>query len=239
MRNLRAHLTYANVMSTLAALFALTGGVAYAANTIGSNDIIDGEVKTPDLAANAVTSPKIADGQVTGADIGQAAVAGAELKNDAITSQKVLNETLVGNDVLNNTLKGVDIDESTLSSIGGGGPAGGDLAGTYPNPQIAADAVDAPEIANRAVGAGELEFFEVVDASTPVPPGGGVGSVTAVCPDGTQLISGGAFFPFPSGDLSASFASNFSPGAWNAQGQNNGNAEQTLLARAFCLREAS
>ena len=113
-RRIRSHLTYANVMSTLAALFALSGGVAYAANTIASSDIIDGEVKTADLAANAVSSPKIADGQVTEADIGQGAVNTAELKNDAVTAQKVLNETLVGNDVAANTLKGADIDEATL-----------------------------------------------------------------------------------------------------------------------------
>ena len=114
MRRIRSHLTYANVMSTLAALFALSGGVAYAANTIASSDIIDGEVKTADLAANAVNSSKIADGQVTEAEIGQGAVNTAELKNDAVTAQKVANESLVGNDVVNNTLKGADIDEATL-----------------------------------------------------------------------------------------------------------------------------
>ncbi len=114
MRSLRNHLTYANVMSTLAALFALTGGVAYAANTIASSDIIDGEVKTQDLAANAVNSSKISDGQVTEADIGQGAVNTAELKNDVVTGQKVANESLNGNDVVNNALKGADIDEETL-----------------------------------------------------------------------------------------------------------------------------
>jgi hypothetical protein len=97
-----------------ALLLVLTGGVAYAANTVASSDIIDGEVKTQDLAANAVNSSKISDGQVTEADIGQGAVATAELKNDAVTSQKVLNDTLVGNDVAANTLKGADIDEATL-----------------------------------------------------------------------------------------------------------------------------
>ncbi len=86
---MRKHLTYANVMSTLAALFALSGGVAYAANTIASSDIIDGEVRTADLGANAVNSARIADGQVTEADIGQGAVNTAELKNDVVTGQKV------------------------------------------------------------------------------------------------------------------------------------------------------
>jgi len=111
---MRKHLTYANVMSTLAALFALTGGVAYAANTVFSADIVDGQVRTADLAANAVNSSKIADGQVTEADIGQGAVNTAELRNDVVTAQKVANESLVGNDVAANTLKGADIDESTL-----------------------------------------------------------------------------------------------------------------------------
>ena len=45
MRRLRPHLTYANVMATLLAIGALTGGTAYAADTIGSSDIIDGQVR--------------------------------------------------------------------------------------------------------------------------------------------------------------------------------------------------
>ena len=39
-------LSYANVMSTLAVFAVLAGGTAYAANTIGSSDIIDGQVKS-------------------------------------------------------------------------------------------------------------------------------------------------------------------------------------------------
>jgi hypothetical protein len=46
-------------MSTIAVVFAVGGGVAYAANTVFSSDIVNGEVKTPDLATNAVTSPKV------------------------------------------------------------------------------------------------------------------------------------------------------------------------------------
>jgi hypothetical protein len=114
MRRVRVHLSFANVCSFLALVVALGTGVAYAANTIASEDIINGEVKTADLAANAVNSSKIADGQVTEADIAQGAVTTNELKNDAVTSQKVLNETLVGNDVAANALKGADIDEATL-----------------------------------------------------------------------------------------------------------------------------
>ena len=71
-------------MGALALFLVLTGGVAYAANTIASGDIIDGEVKTADLAANAVNSARIADGQVTLADIGQGAVATEEIANGQV-----------------------------------------------------------------------------------------------------------------------------------------------------------
>ncbi len=208
-------------MGALSLFLVLTGGVAYAANTIGSSDIIDGEVKTADLAANAVTSPKIADGQVTGADIGQAAVAGAELKNDAVTSQKVLNETLVGNDVVDNTLKGADIDESTLSSIGGGGPAGGDLIGSYPNPLIR----------DGSIGSRHLKNLVQANDSEMIAPGGVSDDVRAVCPEGLA-IAGGGYWDFPSGQLSGV---RHLPQAVLAEGTNRGTAPQVLHAFAFCL----
>jgi hypothetical protein len=62
-------LTFANVVSSLALLVALSGGVAYAANTIMSTDIVDGQVKRVDLAANSVGSQKVIDETLTGADI--------------------------------------------------------------------------------------------------------------------------------------------------------------------------
>ena len=49
-----------NLVAYFALVVALTGGTAYAANTIGSSDIIDGEVKTPDIANQAVTPAKLA-----------------------------------------------------------------------------------------------------------------------------------------------------------------------------------
>jgi hypothetical protein len=97
--------TYANVTATLALLFAVGGGSAYAANTISSGDIVDGQVKTVDLGAGAVTNAKLADnavgsgkiidGGVTAADLGQGSVGSSEVANDSLT--------------------GADIDESTLS----------------------------------------------------------------------------------------------------------------------------
>jgi hypothetical protein len=76
-------------MSCIAVFIALATGGAYAANTIFSTDIVDGEVKS--------------------ADIG----------DDEIRARDVLNETLGSGDVLNNSLRAADIapDEIDTSEI--------------------------------------------------------------------------------------------------------------------------
>lgn len=71
---LRPRLTYANVISSIALFVAVGGGTAFAfaaANSVVSTSIKNGEVKTPDLGANAVTSPKVAPNSITGADVNE------------------------------------------------------------------------------------------------------------------------------------------------------------------------
>ena len=46
---LRNHLTYANVMATLALILALGTGAVYAAEKIGSSEIANNSVRTQDL----------------------------------------------------------------------------------------------------------------------------------------------------------------------------------------------
>ena len=58
---------YANVTATMALVVAL-GGSAYAANTIRSSDIKNGQVKGVDLANNAVTSGKVRNGTLLSKD---------------------------------------------------------------------------------------------------------------------------------------------------------------------------
>ena len=68
LRTLAAHLR-AQWMGALALFLVLAGGTAYAANTVFSTDIVNGEVKTPDLASNAVGTGKVANNSLTGSDI--------------------------------------------------------------------------------------------------------------------------------------------------------------------------
>ncbi|MEA2273059.1 MAG: hypothetical protein QOI98_1767 [Solirubrobacteraceae bacterium] len=70
---LRARLTYANVVATLA-LFIAVGGTAYAAATITGEDVVDKSLTGADIAADTLGTMK--------------------LKNDAITTPKLANRAV-------------------------------------------------------------------------------------------------------------------------------------------------
>ena len=64
MRRIRHHLTYANVMATIAVFVALGGG-AYALdgrNSVDSGDIRKNAVKSSDIATNAAKGRDVAEG---------------------------------------------------------------------------------------------------------------------------------------------------------------------------------
>jgi hypothetical protein len=73
------HLTYANVVATLALFLALGGGVVWAAGKIGSKG----------LKANAVTAGKIKRNAVTNAKIRGNAVTAPKIKAGAVDSTKL------------------------------------------------------------------------------------------------------------------------------------------------------
>ena len=55
MRRLRSHLTYANVVASLALLIALAGGTAWAANEWTGANIVDGSLTGRDVRQNSIT----------------------------------------------------------------------------------------------------------------------------------------------------------------------------------------
>ncbi len=66
---IKTRLTFANVASALALFFALGTAGAYAANTVFSADIVNGEVKSIDIADETVRSIDVLNGSLSGADI--------------------------------------------------------------------------------------------------------------------------------------------------------------------------
>ena len=63
------NLTYANVMSTLAVVLVVGGGAAYAADTIGSSDVIDNSLRSVDLKNADVRTADVQNDGLTGVDI--------------------------------------------------------------------------------------------------------------------------------------------------------------------------
>jgi hypothetical protein len=80
LRRLRPRSVY-DVMAAIACFGVLAGGTAYAANTVRSTDIVDGEVKSADVKDQSLTTfdvstflgADIVDGSLDDRDIGKAA----------------------------------------------------------------------------------------------------------------------------------------------------------------------
>lgn len=77
------HVTYANVMSTIAAAAVLTTGTAWAAATIGSGDIRNNAVKGRHVAPNAITGSDVKARSLRGSDIGLGSIAENNLSTSA------------------------------------------------------------------------------------------------------------------------------------------------------------
>jgi hypothetical protein len=83
-RKLRARLTYANVVSTIALLLAVGGGTAYAAAKIGTNNIRYHAVTGSKVATNAVTASKVKNSALSGSDLRDNSIRGADVRNGTL-----------------------------------------------------------------------------------------------------------------------------------------------------------
>ena len=81
-------------MGALSLFLVLTGGVAYAANTVFSEDIVNGEVKSPDIGTNQVRSADVRDDSLSGGGLFF-----TDLNPESVRSSEVANGTLKDEDV--------------------------------------------------------------------------------------------------------------------------------------------
>ena len=84
LRRLRARMTYANVVSTIALLLAVGGGTAYAATKIGTGNIRYHAVTGSKVATNAITASKVKNSALSGSDIRDNSLRGADIRNGSL-----------------------------------------------------------------------------------------------------------------------------------------------------------
>jgi hypothetical protein len=112
------HLVRGNAIASVA-LFMALGGSAYAANTVFSSDIVDGEVRSADVEDNGLTavdvrglgSADIIDDSLTGADV--STLTGADVNDNSLSGADVSG--IGGADIDADSVSGSDIDERSLS----------------------------------------------------------------------------------------------------------------------------
>ena len=178
MSRFRPRLSYANVVSTLCLILVVGGGAAYAADTIGSEDIINGQVKSPDIGNNQVRS--------------------ADIRADAVDGSKVLDNSLGTNDVATNSLFGSDIFYGTLTSadIGTSAVASTEIAnGSIVSADIASHGIDQSRIAGTdhygSIGVGGLSSGRCTTVTISIggalPGDAGILTTDGTLPDGEVM----------------------------------------------------
>ena len=94
LRTLRPRSIY-DVMAAIGCFAALATGSAYAANTVFSSDIVDGEVKSVDIGNNEIGSADVKDNSINTFDV----------------------HSFLGVDVVDGTLKDEDVGSATRTSV--------------------------------------------------------------------------------------------------------------------------
>jgi hypothetical protein len=100
------------------ALFVALGGTgAYAADTIGSDDVIN----------NSLLSEDVQNGTLGGVDLRENTIGSARIVDDSLVNQDIKNGTigpsdiaansLGGGRITDNSLKGADVDEGSLTGV--------------------------------------------------------------------------------------------------------------------------
>jgi hypothetical protein len=117
--------SHSTVVSYLALFVALGGTTAYAANTIGSADVINeslvsrdiknGQIKSADIGRNQVTTSQIKAGNVLTADIADGAVLTADIAHGAVNTGKVSDESLTSTDLATNSVGTAEIADNAIT----------------------------------------------------------------------------------------------------------------------------
>jgi len=189
-QRVRTHLTYANITATLALTIAVGGGAAYAANTIYSTDIVDGEVKSVDIGNNQVRSADVRDDSLTGgglqsADLAPNSAGLGELNPNAFAAPDIARRAGGGAfELANNAVQGYEVSDGSITGA-----------------DVGSNSLGASDIADGSVRSEELGPIYARMGNQVFPDGGigqngdwGTARSTASCYSGDELISAYTFW---------------------------------------------
>ena len=117
MKQIRRHLTYANVMSSIAVFLILGGATAFAATKIGANEIKANSIKTGKIVKEAVTAGKLKKGAVTETKIADGAVTTNKIADNAVTTSKIANDAVTGDKVKESSLAQVPSALNAVNAV--------------------------------------------------------------------------------------------------------------------------
>lgn len=106
-KKLRKHLTYANVMSSLAVFLIVGGAGAVAANKINGKR----------LKANSVPGGKLKKSTIPASRLKRNSVARNKIRNTAVNGPKIANSAVNTDKIVDNAVTGAKADESTFSTV--------------------------------------------------------------------------------------------------------------------------
>ena len=187
------------VIAMIALLVAMSGtavAAGLAANSVKSKQIVNGQVKTPDLGANAVGGGKVKDNSLSGLDLLDGSILGADVQDGSLTGTDVQDSSLTGADVQNDSLTAADIQEGTLGLMSNqvrmvSNTTANQATGTGTSISVSCPATE------KAIGGGAAwiqpqtntptGLEAPITASMPIPATGGVNNATGWTAAGRNL----------------------------------------------------
>jgi hypothetical protein len=211
--------TYANVVSTLCLFLLLGGASAVAAtqlakNSVGTKQIKKSAIVTAKIKNAAVTTSKLAENAVTSGKLADTAVTTSKVADNAVTSGKITDSAVTTSKLADNSVTSGKLADSAVTAS-----------------KLASNAVTSGKIADGEVRAGDLGTIVTVQNTLQIDPGA-EGTVDAVCPEGSVVLSGGGYWTTGANNLRTTLKQG---NGWRVEGKNTLGAGAPLTVQAYCL----
>src|SRR3954454_2875366 len=146
--------SHSTVVSYLALFVALGGTTAYAADTIGSNDVRDGSLRSRDIKNGQVKKADIGRNQVTTLKIKAGNVRTTDIADNAIATGKILDGSVFTDDLADGAVNSAKVSDGSLTAA-----------------DLASDAVTSANIADNTLTTADIKGADVNGGGISVPTG--------------------------------------------------------------------